>query len=169
MSRRLFALAAGFAGLVSFSACAPTANQSAAAADTSKDQTAIATTRANFQAAMNAGDAAKVASFYTADGIQMPDNRRVVVGRDAIQKAMTDELSQYTEMLTLTPEETKVMGDWAYDRGQFMMHVMPKSGTGTMTMEDGKYLVLLQKQPDGTWQIARDMSNSNAMAMPPAK
>ena len=60
--------------------------------------------------------------------------------------------------IQLKSEETVVNGDWAFDRGQFWLHVMSKDPKSTMpmVMDQGKYLVILSKQPDGTgWKIAR--------------
>ncbi len=60
---------------------------------------------------------------------------------------------------TFTPLETQVAGDWAYDRGNYTVTVTPKSGK---PMEaSAKYLIIVKRQPDGSWKVYREISNSN--------
>ncbi len=68
--------------------------------------------------------------------------------------------------VTLLAEETKVLGDMAYDRGTFVMTMTPKDGSPNVT-ENGKYLVLLQRGADGLWKVAREIGNSNDPMVPP--
>src|SRR6185295_4633911 len=90
-----------------------------APADTSADIAAIGKLRADFAAAWNAADLAKLGDLYTADAVSMQENQPPAVGRDAIIAMSKGMLSQMTMSLTLTGEETKVNGTWAYDRGSF--------------------------------------------------
>jgi uncharacterized protein (TIGR02246 family) len=153
---------------VVLSACAPSAPPpAAAAADTTADVAAVGRVRSEYEAAVNAGDAARVAAVYTADGITMPNHRPLVSGRDAILAYQQELMSTMTPALTLTAAETQVMGDWAYDRGSYRLTVTPKAAGGTPVTDEGKYLVLLQKQTDGSWKLARGSSNSD-LPMPEA-
>jgi uncharacterized protein (TIGR02246 family) len=164
MSRGARSLSALLLAL-SLGACAP-AGSSSSAADTSKDMADINTLRSDFQTAVNAGDAAKLAGLYTADAVQMLENAPAITGRDAIQKHVQDEFGQFSESMTLTSDETKIAGDWAFDRGGFMVHMMPKTAGVPMIMEQGKYIVILQKE-NGAWKVAREIGNSNAPMTPP--
>jgi ketosteroid isomerase-like protein len=49
-----------------------------------------------------------------------------------------------------------------------MVHVTPKTAGASMVMQNGKYLVILQKQTDGSWKIARDINNSSDPSPAPA-
>jgi ketosteroid isomerase-like protein len=40
------------------------------------------------------------------------------------------------------------------------MSIAPKAG-GTPMEDAGKYLVILQRQPDGGWKVTRDIDNSS--------
>ncbi len=143
-------------------ACAPAA--APPGPPTGDDATKINALRDNFAAAFNAGDAAKVVEGYTADAIAMPAHHAMVSGKDALLAYNRDFFSQMSAKLTLTPAETVVSGDWGYDRGTFTMTVTPKAGGAPMN-DQGKYLVLIQKQADGSWKVTRDIDNSD-MPMP---
>ncbi len=39
-------------------------------------------------------------------------------------------------------------------------HILAKEGGEAVTV-DGKYMTILQRQPDGSWKIHRDIVNSN--------
>lgn len=45
------------------------------------------------------------------------------------------------------------------------MTMTPKTGKGKPMSDKGKYIVVLQKQADGSWKIVRDISNSD---LPPS-
>lgn len=146
-------------------ACAPAA--APPGPPTGDDLTKINALRDNFSAAFNAGDAAKVAEGYTADGIAMPAHHPMLTGKDAIMANDRDQFSQMSFHMTLTPVETVVSGNWGYDRGTYTMTITPKAGGAPMN-DQGKYLVLLQKQGDGSWKVTRDIDNSDLpMPMPP--
>jgi uncharacterized protein (TIGR02246 family) len=134
---------------------------------TSADLKAIQELRSNFEAAMAAGDADKAASLYGPDAIRMVEGQPSIMGREAILASYRMAMANDKLELSLNSEETKVAGDWAFDRGQFMNHVTPKAG-GPMVMEMGKYLVILQKQADGSWKVAREIGNSNEPPPAPA-
>jgi uncharacterized protein (TIGR02246 family) len=136
--------------------------------DTAADVKAIAGVRDAYVAAFSAEDADKTAALYTTDGIRMDDNRPLVSGRDAIRARYTEMMSGFDSDVQLKSEETVVNGDWAFDRGQTWLHLMPKDPKSTvpMVMDQGKYLVVLKKQPDNSWLISRVMSNSN-IGLPP--
>jgi uncharacterized protein (TIGR02246 family) len=145
-----------------------------APADTSADVAKIGELRAAWAKAFTAGDTATLATLYTDDAVVMPENDGAVVGKEAVLKMWTDVHAQYKCDATLASDETKVMGDWAFDRGQFTMILTPKTppdpktlapGTTGQTMEMGKYIVILQKQADGSWKIAREIGNANGPIM----
>jgi ketosteroid isomerase-like protein len=108
-----------------------------------------------------------VAALYTADAVRMEDNMPAVTSRASILEGLKELTAAWDCDISLQPEETVVAGNWAFDRGQFVMHMMPKSPGPEMVMDQGKYLVILQKQADGGWQIAREIGNSN-VPLPPA-
>ena len=134
---------------------------------TGDDLTKINALRDNFVAAFNAGDAAKVVAGYTTDVIAMPAHHAMLSGKDAVLAYNRDFFSQMSPKLTLTPLETTIAGNWGYDRGTYSMSLTPKGGGASMT-DKGKYLVIIQKQADGSWKVTRDIDNSDEpMPEPP--
>jgi len=111
---------------------------------------------ADFQAAYNAKDAAKVASLYAEDAVVMPPNEPAVRGRSAIEARLKREM-QGNVTIKLTPTESAIAGDRAHEAGT----VTVTAGGETMTE---KYLVVLMRV-GGDWKIAYDIWNSDA---PPA-
>jgi uncharacterized protein (TIGR02246 family) len=143
--------------------CAP------AAPDTAADLKAIAGVRDAYVAAFNAEDADKASAVYAPDAIAMGANEPQVSGRDAIRENYRKTMSGMDFDIQLKSEETVVTGDWAFDRGQLWLHLMSKDPQSKMpmVMDQGKYLVILRKQPDGSWLVSRVMSNSSIGPPPP--
>jgi ketosteroid isomerase-like protein len=127
---------------------------------TDADMKAIHAARTGFEFAMIAGDIDKAASAYAPDAVRMLEHQPAIMGRDAIVADLKKTMASYKLEPSLNPQETKIVGDWAFERGLFMNHVTPTAG-GPMTMEMGKYILIFQKQPDGSWQFAREISNLN--------
>jgi uncharacterized protein (TIGR02246 family) len=154
-------------------ACTPAP---AAPPDTSADVTKISALREEWAKDFNAADATALGDLYTADATDMPSGQPAVTGRDAIVQLYAGLLSQTTLHVTLTSTETRVAGDWAFDRGTYDQTMTPTMAADSMAKnpmpaaapvtDHGKYLVILQKQADGSWKLARDISNSDAP--PPA-
>lgn len=114
---------------------------------------------AAFEAAFNAKDAAKVASFYAEDAVAMPPNRPMVKGRSAIEAELKADMQKQPVTLKLSPFESAITGDRAYE-----------AGTAAITLPDGrkldeKYLVMY-KRVGNEWKIAYDIWNSDAPAPP---
>ena len=143
---------------------------SAAPPDTSADLKAIAAVRDAYVAAFNAEDADKTAAVYTTDAIAMGANEPQISGRDAIRENYKKTMAGMDFDIQLKSEETVVTGDWAFDRGQLWLHLMSKDPQSKMpmVMDQGKYLVILRKQPDNSWLVSRVMSNSSIPPPPPA-
>lgn len=131
--------------------------------DVAADTAAINALNDKVTAAFNSMDAAALAALYADDAIMMDSNQAAVEGKQAIQAVYEARVKENAGKMTLTaafsPLETQVAGDWAYDRGNFTLTVTPKSGKPMETF--GKYLTIYKRQPDGSWKIYRDISNSN--------
>lgn len=122
---------------------------------------AIGKTRDSYVAAWRAGNAKAVASLYTVDALVLYPNHPAVSGNEAILGYFSGffmELEQ--ESFSLVSSEVQVAGRWAFDRGAYTWKAKPRQG-GDSVEDNGKYLVILEKQADGTWKIARDMDNSD--------
>jgi uncharacterized protein (TIGR02246 family) len=114
-----------------------------------------------YQAAVKARDAGKIAAFYAEDAVLMPPDSPPVKGRKAIQQ---DHQKMFTESpgaeLTITPLASEASGDLGYIQGEFLY----RDGTEQVR---GKY-VEVWKRLNGQWRILYDIFNSNQRPAPPA-
>ena len=127
--------------------------------DVAADLAAVNALRGKFRAAFNSNDAGALAALYADDAIVMLPNQPAVEGRPAIQSLYEAMFKANAVKIAITPLETQLAGDWAYDRGNATTTITPKSGK---PMErSNKYLTIYKRQSDGSWKIYRDISNSN--------
>ena len=135
------------------------------------DEAAVAKVRSAYEKAAGTQDGAAIGKLYAADGVEMPPNAPAAKGRAAIE-AFHKALGQQVMMhgMTITPTETKVHGDYAYDIGTYKQSMMPMKG-GAVVDDHGKYVVLLKKDASGTWLVTHAIYNSDVPlpAPPPAK
>jgi uncharacterized protein (TIGR02246 family) len=142
--------------------------------DRAADMAAIGQVRDGFAAAFKAGDAAAIAALYTADAAAMTEGQPTATGPQAIEamnKATFDTLS--AQEISITPGKTEIDGDMAAEWGTTTVTATPKGGSAPMTT-NGRYVVILKRQADGTWKLLADIDNSPTppaampMAMPMA-
>lgn len=126
----------------------------------------IEETNAQFMAAVNRGDTSKVAALYTEHAVVLPPNAETVRGRDGA-KALFDGMIQQMGVPTLTLSTVDVteVGDTAYEVGVYTMKLQPPGGN--VVNDRGKYVVVWERQGDGSWKLAVDMWNSD-LPMPAA-
>jgi uncharacterized protein (TIGR02246 family) len=114
---------------------------------------------AEWAAAFNAKDAAKIASLYAEDAVVMPPNQAPVKGRANIEAHWKSEIQQGQTNMQLNPVASAISGSQAFE-----------AGTSTVTLpggqtDRGKYLAILKRVGD-EWKIAYDIYNSDG---PPRK
>ena len=136
-------------------ACAPPPPPDTTAADTA----AINALRDAWVTAYNAADADAVANLYTEDAVDMPSQQPTASGRAAVRDLMASQFATGTAVATVTSDEMQLMGDWAFDRGTFTVNITPAAG-GDPVMTGGRYIVILRRQADGSWKLARGIDNS---------
>ena len=124
------------------------------------DLEAIDRVRETHVAALNAGDAEAWAAHFTDDGVQMPPNAPANVGRTMIGSWSRAFLDQFRLQFSLAVDEVRVLGEWAFERGDYTISLNPKAGGPTM-QDIGKYITIYQWKPGDTWRIARDIWNSS--------
>jgi len=152
------------AALLALAGCVTSNNQPAPS--TEADQAQIDKLRDAFISAFNAGDAETIADQYAPDAVVLPQNQQAVTGHDAIVSLNKATFDQYTPKISVTSAETKIFGDVAFDRGTYTIELTPKAG-GNPINDEGKYLIIIQRQPDGSWKVTRDIDNSSKPMPPP--
>ena len=124
------------------------------------DLRAIDSVRDAHVSALNADDARAWAALFTDDGVQMPPNMPVNIGRSAIEHWSTGFLDMFGVEFALSVDEVRVLGEWAFERGTYTIGLNPKSG-GPSMQDVGKYITIYQKKSGDSWRMARDIWNSN--------
>jgi uncharacterized protein (TIGR02246 family) len=124
------------------------------------DLKAIEKVRDHHVAAINAGNADAWAAQFAEDSVQMPPNAPANVGKDMIASWSGGLLSQFQAKFGLTVAEVQVLGEWAFERGDYAIRLNPI--TGGPTMEDrGKYITIYRKSEGDGWRMAHDIWNSS--------
>lgn len=109
-------------------------------------------------------DTAALTELWTDDAVRLQQGEPDDIGKEAIratnerQKAATSEL----RVLSYVPEdkEVTVTDGWAFVWGYFTGSYVESPG-GAVKRVRGKRLMVLKKQPDGSWKCARAMSVMN--------
>ncbi len=166
------------AATIGLAACkpaeAPHATQAPQAThDPQTDKTAISATLDEYAAAWKMSDAQRIGRLYTDDAIILPGDHVAETARAAIAKYNQDVFDAYVpKTFEITQQETEISGDLAYNRGTFSFSADSKDPKGKPISDHGKYIVVMKRQPDGSWKWTRDIDNSDGSAAPagtPAK
>lgn len=156
MSRLIPRLLTVAAATALIAACAP---EPMTPPDTSaQDEMAVDQLRSAWEAAYTAGDAAALAGLYTQDAVAMYNEEPSVNGRAAIQAYYEAMFAEVTIDGGLTSEVMDVDGDLAFDSGTFSATITPKAG-GDPTQRMVRYVVIVRRDTDGSWRLARTISN----------
>jgi uncharacterized protein (TIGR02246 family) len=129
---------------------------------TEADIEAINRVREAHVTALNRGDADAWVAAFSEDAVQMPPNEPANTGGDAIRSWTQAFLNQFSTQFSLSVEELRMAIDWAFERGTYTILLSP--GGGEAMQDVGKYITIYQRQPDGSWKMARDIWNSNGPA-----
>jgi uncharacterized protein (TIGR02246 family) len=121
------------------------------------DLAAIGRLHQEYVAAHNASDAERLMALWTDDAILMPMDEPAISGRKAIAEHYDEFFDQNPSEIELEPVETRVAGDWAFERIQ--MTVTLPGGPKEHRHADVKYVWILERQPDGAWKISRAIYN----------
>ncbi|MDH3292561.1 MAG: DUF4440 domain-containing protein [Gemmatimonadota bacterium] len=128
-----------------------------------RDLEALNATLAEHVAAVNSGDTAANLAGFTEDVVYLPPAGPPVRGKHTLASFVGSFSEAFAAEIEMVPEETILMGDWAFQWGALTGTVRPLEG-GEGTPLNGKWAYLYQRQPDGTWKIARDIYNSEPSA-----
>ncbi len=138
-------------------------NTPASMALSDADAAAVLSVDSVFAAGVRAGDAGAVANAYADDAVLMPPDMKPIKGRASIQEYWAGFFKSYTVEPELGMDEMDGRGDLAYSRGHYYLEVTPKAkGVPRMAPVSGKFLEVLRRQPDGSWQYTVDMFSANA-------
>jgi uncharacterized protein (TIGR02246 family) len=121
------------------------------------DVAALRAVHDRFSEALLRRDPDAIAALYAEDAVLLPPQEPAVHGRAAI-RAWTAAVPRVTRV-ALEVDDLDGRADVAYMRGSFAMTLEP-DGAAAVSVA-GKYVEILKKQPDGAWQFAVDIFNSD--------
>jgi ketosteroid isomerase-like protein len=115
---------------------------------------------AEFMKAANGKNAgALVKAFYAADAVLMPPNHPIVEGPAAIQGFLQGMIDAGLTSFKLETTSVAASGDLACGQGRYALSLSP---AGAAPMHDeGKYIVVYRRQPNGSWRAVSDIFNSD--------
>ena len=146
-------------------ACRPkgraSSDSQAPAAISPADQARIRSADSTFEAAANAGDVDGILAVYADDAALLAPNLPPQKGHDAIKAFWGGLLDAYTVKFQLGSDTIEGRGDLAYHQGHYRFTAVPKAKGAPGSADEGKFLEILKKQPDGSWKYVVDMYSSN--------
>jgi uncharacterized protein (TIGR02246 family) len=104
-------------------------------------------------------DAAALASLYADNARFMPPGMEPCEGRAQTQSAMQLLLDTGARSLDLEPLEVREADNLTIEYGRYRLGIEPEGGEAVTDV--GKYLVVHERQADGSTKIAYDIFNSN--------
>ena len=113
----------------------------------------------SFMENFNNGDAKASAEDYTMDAVVMPPNTPGVKGKEAIEKLWQSFIDLGKAKVTLNTGNTVVSGNLAVVYQTYQFEAAPEAGQAIK--DNGKSVVVYEKQEDGNWLIIYDIWNSN--------
>jgi len=103
-------------------------------------------------------------SIYTEDAVLLAQNVPLVTGKPAIREALTAFYATPGLSASWRPVQVEVArsGEIGYSRG--IVEIRRVDPNGKLSIQNGKYVEVWRKQPDGTWKVAVDMFNFDELA-----
>jgi uncharacterized protein (TIGR02246 family) len=133
-------------------ACQPAEQQ---VATTGPDVEAITAWLPQVATAVNAGDVEGVLALYADDAVFSPPDAPTLTV-DELRALYEVMFGESTFDFRSEPIEVVVSGDLGVLRASYTETVTP-TGEGEPYEQGGTWLVVLRKQPDGSWKLWRDM------------
>jgi uncharacterized protein (TIGR02246 family) len=124
---------------------------------TSDERRAVEQAADAYLAAMNAADWARVAESFSEDGVRIPPNEDPHRGREAIEGWLggIEELVGYE----LTRDRIDGADGIAFVRGRYDITLRSFGAPGPLS-DQGDFLEIWRKEPDGAWRIIEAMWNT---------
>ena len=128
--------------------------------DAHKDLAAIEKLHSQEIAATLSRDTAALTELFTDDGVRLQQGEPDDIGKQAIRATNERQKAAHPELrvVSYVPEtkELTVTDGWAFEWGYFSGNYVESPG-GEVKRIRGKKLMVLKKQPDGSWKCARGM------------
>jgi uncharacterized protein (TIGR02246 family) len=107
-------------------------------------------------------DAAAIADLYSDDAKLLAPNAEPIEGRAEIQGFLDQLMQMGAKSMKLEPLDVKEDGDIMVEYGRYTMEIEPEGEDATTDV--GKYIVVHERQDDGSTKMVLDIFNTNAPA-----
>ena len=110
------------------------------------------------------GDVEGWLEIFAAGAVGMHNTIPALEGKQALRQfAETVHRTIDIEQLDVTVDSIIQSGNWALTRGNFTADFVLKEGNTEERSRprQGKYILLWERQNDGTWKVILDMGNNN--------
>jgi ketosteroid isomerase-like protein len=113
-----------------------------------------------FSAALKARDLDRLAALLDPEAIWMPPNDTSLFGAEEVRE-WWKEYFDYFRLTSISESEREVTinGELAIEQTNYMVVITPVKGS-TRIRDDGRWLRVWKRQPDGSWKMWRAMWNS---------
>ena len=111
------------------------------------------------------GDIERWLDIFADDAVGMHNTLPALEGKQALRRfAETVHSTFNIEQLDVTVDSVITEGNWALTRGNFVADFVPQDAgaENRSNPRQGKYILLWERQDDGTWKIILDMGNNNS-------
>ena len=125
---------------------------------------ATAEARDAFVAALEEGDAEAASRVYTDNATLLPPSAELIEGRAAIEAFWKAGLEAGITEVELEALELERQDGVAYEIGRYELRLAPAEGS--TVVDRGKYVLVHERQTDGSWRWAVEMFNPDS---PPAR
>ncbi len=137
----------------------------ATAADAGDARQAIDAAMARYIGAVTRGDTAVIAASLTDDPVIVLPSGPALKGKSEVTRMFAGMfVTSPVKALEPTRADLKVTGDVAVETGTFEVRMQPAGGK--QMIDKGQYMIVWQRQPDGSWKMARGFNRSDA---PPSR
>lgn len=121
----------------------------------------LAENRAAFVAALAGRDAKAAAAVYAEDARLLPPSADLIEGRQAIAAFWRAGLEAGISDVELEPLQVQPYDGVAYEIGRYALWMEPDGEAGPV-VDRGKYVLVHERQADGSWRRAVEMFNPDA-------
>jgi ketosteroid isomerase-like protein len=130
------------------------------------DLASIREVATEFVNAYNSADLGKLCMLLTEGAILMPPNEPTVTGIEAVRSRFEIFFTGFTFNIKFDVQQTDLAGDIAFERGTYTAFALLKGMAYPPRGGYGEYLLLFERQSEGSWKIAA-FATAAAQGVPP--
>ena len=110
-----------------------------------------------YNAAFEVSDVDAIVAFYVDDAVRLPSNGSIIEGMATIRDSMLAFREQNDYVLDESgAPDVLISGDLAVTYSTFDEH-WTSNESGEVTRQKGRWLVVWERQSDGSWKIRKEM------------